>query len=175
MPARLKRCCARVPSRVSDGQGHSGRVRTRNAHDVAACIEVLTTVHHVDGYPMTWPADPIAWLSPPNTLAAFVAVDEVDVVGHVLLVGDADGPAKVSRLFVAPPRRASGIGDRLLAAAVAASSGLTRLTLEVVEKRHDVTDFYERRGWELIDRRPASWTAPDGSRPSVRHYAYPSR
>lgn len=48
-------------------------------------------MHRADGYPMTWPAGPVAWLSPPTTLAAFVAVDAVDdVVGHVLLVADAD-------------------------------------------------------------------------------------
>jgi hypothetical protein len=46
---------------------------------------------------LTWTADPTAWLSPPRTLAAFVAVVDVEVVGHVLLVGAPDGSAQVSR------------------------------------------------------------------------------
>ena len=124
---------------------------------------------------MRWPPDPAAWLSPPKTRAAFVAVIDTELVGHVLLVANPDGCAQVSRLFVAPNHRENGIGDRLLTAAVGTSSGLPRLTVEVVEHRHTASAFYERRGWQLIDRRPAPWTAPDGSHPPIRHYIHRSR
>ncbi|HEY6576301.1 MAG TPA: hypothetical protein VI029_15525 [Mycobacterium sp.] len=60
-------------------------------------MELLAAVHRVDDYLLTWTADPTAWLSPPRTLAAFVAVVDVEVVGHVLLVGAPDGSAQVSR------------------------------------------------------------------------------
>jgi hypothetical protein len=115
------------------------QVRTRDAGDLAACVQVLTAVHHVDGYPMTRPADPVAWLSPPRTLAAFVAVDDVDVVGRVLLVSDADGSAHVSRLFARRAGAGAASVTVYFAAAVGTSSGLPRLTLEVVEQASEPT------------------------------------
>ena len=62
-------------------------IRPRSDADLAACVAALRLVHDADDYPMIWPADPVAWLTPPDLAAAWVAVlDDVPLAGHVLLL-----------------------------------------------------------------------------------------
>ena len=111
-------------------------IRHRQAGDVHGMAEALAVVHRTDGYPMNWPADPAAWLTPTGMLQSWVAVTgEALVVGHVLL--EAPGAvhvASVSRLFVSPNARRRGLGGRLLEHAMewASARGLN-LILEVAE------------------------------------------
>lgn len=137
-----------------------------------------------DGYPKRWPEDPVAWLDPPALLAAWVSGHDEIVSGHVALVGAVDDRllaratgrrldqlASVSRLFVRPSARGGGLAKALLTAAgaFAAEQGLG-LVLEVVADAVAAITLYERLGWQLIDRRPASWTTDDGQHPHVRVY-----
>ncbi|OLL96517.1 hypothetical protein Ae406Ps2_5776 [Pseudonocardia sp. Ae406_Ps2] len=46
--------------------------RPRTDDDLPACVTVLRAVHDTDRYPSTWPADPVAFLSPPGLVTALV-------------------------------------------------------------------------------------------------------
>ncbi|MCW2502774.1 MAG: acetyltransferase [Actinomycetia bacterium] len=136
-----------------------------------------------DRYPLSWPADPVRWLSPAGCLTAWVAESGGAVAGHVCVVGGVSDPAvagardlaTVSRLFVAPTARGRNLGESLLATATAyAADQSLQLMLDVVDYGGPAVALYERLGWRLIDRRPANWTAPDGTRLPVRVYLAPN-
>jgi GNAT superfamily N-acetyltransferase len=149
-------------------------IRIRRHDDVARCVGVLATVHAADSYPLFWPTDPPAWLTPVNLLSAWVAEDEGDVLGHVALcsaVGDAAAPlwsaastlpaerlAVVAKLFVAPHARGRGVGARLLAQACAeAHRRSLRPALEVLAHDQRAIALYERAGWRRVASVAASW------------------
>ena len=136
-----------------------------------------------DRYPLHWPADPRDWLTPPALLAAWVAVAEGDIAGHVALCaasGDDAAPvwcaasglpaeqlAVVGRLFVAPWARGRALGASLLNAACAeASARGLRAALDVLAHNHAAMALYERAGWRRVASVPVSW-APDGA---LLHY-----
>ncbi|WP_433801666.1 N-acetyltransferase family protein [Actinomycetospora sp. CA-084318] len=151
-------------------------VRPRTAADLPACVEALRRTHAVDRYPMVWPAAPVAWLMPPTQLAAWVATADDDVVGHVLLAGLAGGRAAISRLLVVPRAQGRGVAGALIAAAESrAGQLLRRLELDVVEESAAAIRLYERLGWTLVERGPADFTWPDGTRPVQRRYEAPGR
>lgn len=141
-------------------------IRSRCATDLDACVATLRTVHEADGYPMNWPADPRAWLDPPGTRAAWVAVDGETVAGHALLTTEGE----LSRLFVSPSQRGTGIAQALIGTARAAYGG--RLFLEVANEA--ASAFYERTGWTHTGSTTAEWTSPDGSPVTLRRYALPA-
>jgi hypothetical protein len=62
------------------------RIRARRAADVGQCVRGLRAVHDADGYPMSWPADPVGWLTRPAVQQAWIAelADGV-LAGHVAL------------------------------------------------------------------------------------------
>ncbi|MDQ1645553.1 MAG: hypothetical protein QOJ50_1737 [Cryptosporangiaceae bacterium] len=129
-----------------------------------------------DRYPLSWPSDPAGWLSPSGCLAAWVAESGGAVAGHVcVVVPGARDLATVSRLFVAPTARGRNLGESLLVTATeyAADQSL-QLMLDVVDDGGPAIALYERLGWHLIDRRPASWTAPDGTHLPIRVYLAPN-
>ena len=159
--------------------------RLRQEDDLPAAVLALEAVHEADGYPMTWPADAAAWLSPDGVLTAWVVESDPFVAGHVCLVtGDdaaavaagvpAERVATVSRLFVAPWARRRGLSVVLLDAVTSCAStrGL-QLVLDVVDDRGPAVRLYDRLGWRLVDRRPADWTAPDGNRPPLLVFVAP--
>src|SRR4249919_1509499 len=105
----------------------STAVRRRRHADLEECADVLGLVHAADRYPVNWPADPPAWLSPRALLRAWVATLDDAVVGHVCLSRSRPSDvaaavwstrqgqpvtdtAVVSRLFVAPSARGHGLG-----------------------------------------------------------------
>ena len=92
--------------------------------DLPGCVRSLRAAHAADGYPSRWPADPAAWLRPAGVLEAWVATRDGVVAGHVCVTREGDGCA-VSRLFVTPEGRGSGLGAALLAEVTtwAAASG----------------------------------------------------
>ncbi|MFF0153358.1 GNAT family N-acetyltransferase [Micromonospora sp. NPDC005203] len=102
------------------------------------------------------------------------------IVGHVSvrrLPGPATGPparptAEVARLFVVPAARGLALGSALLARARqwASARGID-LVLDVTCGDDAATALYERTGWRCTGVSVASWTAPDGSPVSLRHYA----
>lgn len=163
-------------------------VRSRSSDDLAACVRVLREVHRHDGYPTRWPADPAAWLSPPDLVDAWVAALDGTICGHVALLADLGGEhwmefgspsrdrAAVSRLFVSPTAQGSGLGAALLHTVMqVARERHLDLVLDVVDSEQSAAiALYERLGWKLVGRRPAGWIAPDGVRPRLRLYAYAS-
>lgn len=162
-------------------------VRPRRPADLPACVDALTEVHRVDGYPKRWPVDPAAWLDPSNSIAAWVAESNGAILGHVIVTTCPDDPtlahatgrpiselASVSRLFVRPAGRGVGLARDLLteAASFAAHAGLG-LVLEVLDDAASAIALYERLGWRLLERRPAVWTTDDGHNPLLRLYVLP--
>jgi GNAT superfamily N-acetyltransferase len=137
-------------------------IRIREPADLPACVAVLRAVHEADGYPLNWPADPAAWLTPPGTRQAWVAVDARTVAGHAIVTADGE----LSRLFVSPRRRGEGVARELIARARAAHGN--PLVLEVANAA--AAAYYERTGWVLLGIVVADWTAPDGSPVTLRRY-----
>jgi GNAT superfamily N-acetyltransferase len=162
----------------------------RRGSDLGPVVQALRAVHVHDGYPMAWPADPVAWLTPEGTLDAWVAVHHGSIVGHALLVsGDqvehvaqvartAGVPLSriggVGRLFVIPSARSRGAATALLEHVEneASERGL-RLALDVIDDGGPAIPFYERRGWLRVAAGPASWVRPDGKRPRSVAYLSP--
>lgn len=165
-------------------------LRERTATDLPGCVEALREVHQQDRYPTWWPDDPLGWLTPPGTTAAWVALDDDgSVLGHLCVVNPVDDPvvaelldvptqelAAVSRLFVSPRARGRGLslGSKLLTASRnwADATG-RRLMLDVVDDGAPPVDLYERSGWILVDCRQADWLTPEGVRHPIRVYVAP--
>ena len=142
-------------------------VRARRDEDLPQCAEVLRDVHRDDGYPTHWPDDPERFVAGRGTLAAWVAVHDAVLVGHVTLA-TADSAAVwgpclratgrgltglgvIARLFVAPAARGHGVAGALLSAAVAETERRDlRPVLDVTVDNRDAIDFYERRGWTPV-------------------------
>ncbi len=149
-------------------------LRVRVESDLPACVEALRVVHEVDRYPMVWPEDPTGWLCPARTLVSWVVELRGRMVGHVLLTAEGDHRCALHRLFVAPAARGSGTATALLSTATqhAHARGLA-LELDVIEDSTAAIALYERTGWTLTARGPATFTWPDGTRPTERRYAAP--
>lgn len=153
-------------------------------------VEALRLVHESDRYPMAWPDDPAAWLTPEDALGAWIALADGEVVGHVMLVDGGKveyaaelaetagvpvtGLAGVSRLFVTPAKRGTGIATRLLERVEDTPTRRgRRLVLDVVDDGGPAVRLYERLGWVRVAAGPASWTSPDGVRPQAAAYLSP--
>jgi [ribosomal protein S18]-alanine N-acetyltransferase len=119
----------------------------REDADVAACVNALHESHRVDAYPMSWPADPVAFLTPAQLLGAWIARADTDVAGQVTLATGPRAWASVKRLFVRPSRQRTGLAVALLDVAVdnAEKRGLS-VELEVVEESSAAIRLYERLG-----------------------------
>jgi GNAT superfamily N-acetyltransferase len=165
-------------------------VRARRDEDIPDCAEVLREVHRRDGYPTYWPDDPEAFVAGRGTLAAWVAVRDGGLAGHVTL-GTADsaavwGPCAratgreltglgvVARLFVAPAARGSGVAGALLSAAVAEAKrrGL-RPVLDVTVDNRDAIEFYVRRGWTRVGEATLALADPPGATLAMALYVAP--
>ena len=162
-------------------------VRLRRPEDLPGCGRVLADVHAADAYPSRWPADTAAWLSPPGLAAAWIIEHDGLIAGHVgMVLGLEDqvvsaltgAPphrlASVTRLFVAPVARGHKLGAALICtvAGHAVELGL-QLMLDVVDDGGPAIALYERLDWQLVDRRVADWTTPEGRRLPVLVYLAP--
>jgi GNAT superfamily N-acetyltransferase len=139
-------------------------VRPRREADLDGCEQLAQVVYELDGYPGHWPTDLRAFLAEPGAIAAWVAVADDEIVGHVALHPDSSDAAMslavsttglplssfgfVSRLFVAPTARRSGIGRALLEKAEehARRRGLCPI-LDVVTLFQAAIELYETSGW----------------------------
>lgn len=157
-------------------------VRPRREDDLEGCVALLRRVYEIDRYPVIWPPDTVGWLTHRDALAAWVAVDGERLLGHLSLhttdasrvrpewcetLGVAiEELAVVSRFFVAPTARGSGIGGALMGCAEAhAARHDLRLVLDVAAHNRDAIGFYERRGWQRVGTTELSlsaepWTLP---------------
>jgi GNAT superfamily N-acetyltransferase len=149
-------------------------VRQRTPEDLDDCAALLRQVHERDHYPVRWPADPVDWLSPRDALVSWVATDDGQLLGHVMLA-EADAavaalttlrPADLlllRQLFVAPEARGRHVGSTLLAVATdeAVSRG-RRPVLEVLSPNVDAIELYQRAGWTSVGTSTPHW-APEGT------------
>jgi GNAT superfamily N-acetyltransferase len=136
-------------------------IRRRHAGDLEQLERVAEAVRASDGYP---PRAPDLFTGP-HVRAAWVAVADGEVVGHVALHDTgasatmasgvratgwpADRLVVVSRLLVAPTRRRGGVGRHLLATAVAeAHAGGRWPVLDVATEFDAAIALYESQGWK---------------------------
>ncbi|MGY0017369.1 N-acetyltransferase family protein [Streptomyces sp. cg35] len=142
-------------------------VRPFEDGDIAGASAALVEVHATDGYPVEGVEDPKAWLTSDDVLAAWVAVDEGRVVGHISVMqphgedavvlwqeqsGDPqEGIAVLARLFVVREARRKAAGERLMRAAMDYGQRQERrLVLDVMTKDVAAMRLYERLGWRRI-------------------------
>lgn len=167
---------------------HDVIVRARRTADLDQCVTALNAVHHADAYPLNWPSDPYAWLSPPRLITAWVAESPSGIItGHVAIQSAADTntdtraghaplrpSAELSRLYVSPAARRRSIATILLRQACAwAVEQHYQLTLNVTdEHRSAAITFYEASGWKHTHTTDADWTTPDGNPVKLRHYIH---
>jgi ribosomal protein S18 acetylase RimI-like enzyme len=155
-------------------------IRHRAAADLDACVALLRRTHERDRYPVNWPADPVAFLTPPDELVTWVATRDGALVGHVMLAAaserlagqsaSADVPLVGSEhllllrlLFVAAEARGMRLGTRLLDLATGeATARGCRTVLEVLSLNVDAIAMYERSGWTAVGTTTPDW-APDGT------------
>ena len=143
-------------------------VRAREDRDLEACERLARVVHAADGYPMFVRNDDFrSFVASPHALAAWVAEEHAEIVGHVALhsstipdvmrlaaahlsVPESD-LGVVARLSVAPAARRRGLARRLLdtATAGARERGLVPI-LDVVTRYDAAIALYERAGWERL-------------------------
>ncbi|WP_084464852.1 GNAT family N-acetyltransferase [Microtetraspora fusca] len=165
-------------------------IRRRTVEDLPACVDALATVHASDRYPVDWPADPARWLTPSHLVEAWVAVEGLDVVGHVGLsqldaatlepslieaLGMPAAPvASITRLFVTPRRRGRGQAAQLLEAACeeVANRGMS-LMLDVSDDGYAAIALYESLGWRRVVTIRADWLNAAGERALVHYYVSP--
>ena len=144
-------------------------IRSRQPEDLQRCLALLRVVHLTDRYPANWRNDPSGSIAGHHTVAAWVSEhhDSWSGTSRSLRLSPAnmaavargiDLPAErlavVSRFFVAPTWRKTGVGGRLMnhARREAGNRGL-HLVLDVADRDHASIAFYENRGWHRVGRR----------------------
>jgi GNAT superfamily N-acetyltransferase len=141
-------------------------VRQRTSDDMPACIAVLRDVHVADAFPLTWPKDPAAWLTPAGFLAAWVALRDERIVGHMALAEEDENgrpEAELKRLFVAPAARGTGVARALIDVALRECERLGRIPmLQVRDGERNAIALYERTGWERVDSYRLTWPGSQG-------------
>jgi ribosomal protein S18 acetylase RimI-like enzyme len=132
--------------------GEEGAVREllaatwHDAHDAVLGrdrVNEITSMWHAPERLADQIADPV--------ILFLVAADEDGrLVGHAMARLDEDGGLHLIRLYVRPGCQGSGLGSRLLAAAVEAFPQARFLRLEVQAHSHDAIRFYERHGLRQV-------------------------
>jgi GNAT superfamily N-acetyltransferase len=150
-------------------------ISERRIRDLEGCAALLAQVHVTQRYPIRWPDDPRAWLTPPDVAGAWVATRDDEVIGHVCLVRkDLVLPElTLERLFVSPDVAGSGVGRALINhASDWAAERRSRLTLNVAENCAKAITLYGRLGWRLTGRTPIDWG--DDAADSLLHFEAPT-
>ncbi|MGR6913881.1 GNAT family N-acetyltransferase [[Actinomadura] parvosata] len=147
-------------------------IRPRTPADLPACVEALAAVQAADRYPVNWPADPGAWLTPDGMTTAWIATEPdaapgQAVLGHVAITRDLE----LTRLFVTPAARGRGVAARLLETARASTP--LPLKLEVSSEGRAAIGLYERLGWRRVGSSRATWLNAAGEPALLHHYVSP--
>jgi predicted N-acetyltransferase YhbS len=104
-----------------------------------------------------------------NPRARFLLAFEGDTLVGSVLIKDDHGCGYGGMLSVSPVRQTAGLGSRLLAMAERAlvdEFGLSEAAMTVIVQRHELIDYYTRRGWRVTDeRRPFPYGQPQFGRP----------
>lgn len=165
-------------------------IRPKQGGDAGGCLTLLLAVHHADGYPRYWPPDPAAFVTSSREIAAWVAVEQGRIVGHVALHQASTDPtsrsaqratglppdqlALVARLLVDPTMRRAGVGRQLLTKATehAAANGQHAI-LDVVQDAMAPIALYEAAGWSRLQA--LTVTRNDGTSLDLWVYLAPMR
>jgi GNAT superfamily N-acetyltransferase len=161
-------------------------VRARSKDDLPACERLARAVHLSDGYPVFLPdGDFRRFVASPGELAAWIAEQDGEIVGHVALhpmtslraIGlvrsklglEPSRLGVIARLTVASSARGRGVGRLLLEAATAETRqrGLVPI-LDVVPRHESAVSLFERAGWTQIGK--VNFDLPDGS--TVAEFVY---
>jgi GNAT superfamily N-acetyltransferase len=145
-------------------------IRERSHSDLDQLVAVTGRVHVADRYPIFLPnGDFYRFLTRPVPVAAWVAVRDGSVVGHVALNAETSRPVLqlvaelkserpvlyIARLFVDPGARRAGIGRELLehARRAVVDSGHAPV-LDVVDTPGAAAAIalYRSEGWEEVGR-----------------------
>lgn len=143
-------------------------IRPRTTEDLPALAEVLVRVHAIDDYPVEGVADPVAWLTPARTIAAWTAAYDGRPIGQATLTqatldddaarvwrestrGDVARLAIPARLFVDPDHRQRGAGAALMRSVIehARGHGLA-VAFDVMLKDRAAIRLYEAFGCTRI-------------------------
>lgn len=139
-------------------------IRIRQPQDLGAVAEVLKNVYNRDRYPVEGVSDPLPFLTPLNTLCAWVVSVDENIVGHALVTESKAGDVAVEtwvseghdighvavlgRLFIDPSARGQALGAKLAQhAATWAKENVKRLVLLVIEKDIVAIHIYEKLNW----------------------------
>lgn len=141
-------------------------IRARESGDLPALVALAARVRRVDGYPVYLPNDDYErFLSRPAALAAFVAIQAEDVIGHVAVNSSTSQAAMqvfdsvcagrdlgvVARLLVAPSARRAGCARALLRTAANAARTDNRVpVLDVVSSSQAAIALYRSEGWSEV-------------------------
>ncbi|WP_433793289.1 N-acetyltransferase family protein [Actinoplanes sp. CA-252034] len=172
----------------SDGR-KAVQVRPRAEADVPECAALLREVYALDGYPVEGVDDATAWMYPEGLMAAWVADEQGQVLGHAAVCEPGEGDAAVAmliertgiaeseiavlaRLFVGPTARGKGAGRMLADAALSyAADKRLRAVFDVMEKDRSAIGMYEKMGCVFLGS--TSHHLADGSIIPARCYAAP--
>ena len=131
-----------------------------------ALIAALREVHERDAFPLTWPDDPAAWLTPYDFITAWVALVDDAIAGHISLSAEDENgrpEAELKRLFVAPRARGTGAARALIDVALRECERLGRIPmLQVRDGERNAIALYERTGWKRVDSYRLSWPGSQG-------------
>ena len=140
-------------------------IRPRTRGDMAELVELATTVHAVDDYPVYLPdEDLLRFLTHPTPEAAWVAEAAGRLVGHVAsnshsnqavmdvirAAGISDEVGVVARLLVNPGISRAGFGMQLLDQARLSIASLGRTPVLDVFASSPAVALYRRAGWREL-------------------------
>lgn len=142
-------------------------LRLRRASDLARCARLLRIVQAQSHNPLHAPASVREWLGGDDLVSAWVVERRGEILGHAAFssVGTRGSSAfhwrevtghepadlgAVTRLFVRPQARGTGIASALLDAVEAEIRGAGRIPVaEVVDVSRDARRLFAHRGWTL--------------------------
>jgi GNAT superfamily N-acetyltransferase len=152
------------------------QIRERDPDDLGQLVAITRRVRSLDRYPAYLPDNDFErFLNVPEPRAAWVAIEDRRIVGHVAvndetapgaaaIVRDAGvtAPGFVARLLVDPSVRRTGLGRALLehATRAAIADGLVPV-LDVVAEARKAIALYESTGWTRLGS--ADLLLPDGT------------
>jgi GrpB-like predicted nucleotidyltransferase (UPF0157 family)/GNAT superfamily N-acetyltransferase len=161
-------------------------LRARVEEDLHQCDVLARVVQEADGYPPFLPAGDLrGFLLAPEALAAWIAEEDGQILGHVSLHSHSSAPVMalaseatgrdgqalgfVARLLVRPDVRRRGIGRALLqkAAGAAVERGLWPV-LDVATRFTGAIAMYEAAGW----RRAGTVTVSFGDGTSLEEHVF---
>jgi len=122
--------------------------------DDAALISWLRSAAELTlftGPKLTWPltSEQLDGIRATPEFAAFTAIVDDEVIGHIELISTGDDSARIGRVLLDPAQRGRGLGEALVRAAIAEASarGIRSLSLFVYPDNTPAVRLYEKLGF----------------------------